>query len=191
MTFINHLSVQQISEEELWIIAAKDDPSKFEPLYNRYFERVFRFVYQRMDSKESAADITSQVFLKALVNLEKYSFRGLPFFAWLCRIAISEIGNYYSRASKYKIINIETAGLNQMAESIELEATEEKLNAITECLKTLPEGDTLMIEMRFFESRSFKEIGHILNITENNAKVKLYRILDKIKMNVRGITFRP
>ena len=111
MALIDHLSAPRIGEEELWIEEAKKDPVNFEPLYNRYFQPVFRFIYQRMDSKEVTADVASQVFLKALLNIHKYSFMGLPFFAWLCRIAISEIGNHYERSKKYRAINIETSGL--------------------------------------------------------------------------------
>jgi RNA polymerase sigma-70 factor (ECF subfamily) len=175
------MSTSQIGEEVLWIENSRKHPSGFEPLYNRYFEPIYRFVYQRVDSKEAAADTTSQVFLKALVNIDKYTFRGLPFFAWLCRIAISEIGNYYSRSKKFRVVNIETSGLFEMAENIDTEVSDEQIMAITTSFKDLSDDEMLLIEMRFFESRSFKEIGEILHITENYAKVKTYRILDKIK----------
>ena len=49
----------------------------------------------------------------------------------------------------------------------------------------LPEDELQLIEMRFFEKRSFKEIGEILEITENNAKVKTYRILEKLKKIIK------
>ncbi len=180
MTLIQ-LSQQEVGEEVVWIDKAKADPVHFEPLYNRYFNPVFRFVYQRMDSKDATADVVSQVFLKALMNISKFQTRGLPFFAWLCRIAISETANYYNRSRKFRTINIETTGINEMAENFEMEISEELQQEIIEAIQKLDENDTLLIEMRYFEGRPFREIGEILNITENNAKVKLYRVLDKVK----------
>ena len=189
MALISHLTAPQIGEEALWIERSKKDPSQFEPLYNRYFEAVFRFIYQRMDSKDVTADITSQVFLKALLNIHKYYDRGLPFYAWLYRIAISEIGNFYSSSKKFRVINIETSGLHEMVDNIESEPSEARISLIIESLKTLSHSEMLLIEMRFFEARSFKEIGDILAITENNAKVKVYRILDKIRKTVTRNNF--
>lgn len=185
---ISPLTSQQINEEAIWIGEAQKDPRNFKPVYERYFNPVFRFVYQRMESKEETAEIVSQVFYKALKNLSRYSFRGLPFFAWLCRIAVSEIGNYYSRTKKYRSVNIETSGLNEIAENIEKDISEEQIGAILGALKHLPEEDLLLIEMRYFESRPFSQIGNILNITENNAKVKVYRILDKIRKIANRLT---
>lgn len=181
MTALIQLSPAEVGEEMVWIEKTKAHPVNFEPLYNRYFNPVFRFVYQRMDSKDATADVVSQVFLKALMNISKFQPRGLPFFAWLCRIAISEIANYYNRSRRFRVINIEAAGINEMAGSFEMEISEELQQGIIEALQKLDENDTLLIEMRYFEGRPFREIGEILNITENNAKVKLYRVLDKVK----------
>ncbi len=181
MSSLIYLSPVEIGEEVTWIEKAKADPNNFEPLYNRYFEPVFRFVYQRMDSKDATADVVSQVFLKALTNIRKFQPRGLPFFAWLCRIAISETANYYTRSRKFRVLNIESSGLTEMAENFEMEISEELHQAIAEAQTKLEDQDLLLVEMRYFEGRPFREIGEILNITENNAKVKLYRVLDKVK----------
>ena len=88
MISIANKSNSRIGDEISQIELAKKNPHHFEILYNRYFESIFRFIYQRMDSKETTADITSQVFLKALVNIGKYTSQGFPFSAWLYRIAI-------------------------------------------------------------------------------------------------------
>jgi RNA polymerase sigma-70 factor (ECF subfamily) len=171
---------EQMTEE--WLIEqSKSDPKNFEKLYERYFEAIFRFIYQRMDSKETTADITSQVFLKALVNLHTYFSRGIPFSAWLYRIALNEINNHYNRSKQLRVINIETVKVHELADELESDKTEEQLNSIYKSLKMLNRDDLWLIEMRFFEGRSFREIGDILSITENNAKVKLYRLLAKLK----------
>ena len=81
------------SEREL-INLAKKNSKYFEPIYKKYHEQIFRFVYQRLNNEDDAADITSQVFLKALLNLEKYEFRGFPFSSWLYRIALNEVNQH-------------------------------------------------------------------------------------------------
>jgi RNA polymerase sigma-70 factor (ECF subfamily) len=58
---------------------------------------------------------------------------------------------------------------------------EEYKTILMTVIKNLPEDDLQLIELRFFEKRQFKEIAEILNLTETNAKVKLYRILEKVK----------
>ena len=66
------------SEKEL-VDLAKKDKRYFTPIYKKYHEPIFRFVYQRLDSKDDASDITSQVFLKALVNLKNTNIKGFRF----------------------------------------------------------------------------------------------------------------
>jgi RNA polymerase sigma-70 factor, ECF subfamily len=166
------------------IMKAQSDPKDFEPLYNRYFEDVFRFVYGRLAGREEASDLTSQVFLKALVNLRQFRFRGVPFSAWLFRIAINEINTYYARSDKIRQVHVQSHQAKEIFEESGGELKEERINRITEVIKCLQGNDLMLIEMRFFENRSFREIGDILKITENNAKVKVYRILDKMKQKI-------
>src|SRR5688572_30356328 len=85
------LPIVNLSDEEIEIREAKADPALFRPLYDRYYERIFKFLYQRLDEKEDAFDLCSQVFLKALTNLGKYRSVGVPFSSWLYRIARNEL----------------------------------------------------------------------------------------------------
>lgn len=160
---------------------AQEDARFFEPLYKRYHQPVFRFIYQRVMDKEDAFDITAQVFLKAMTNLSKYQFRGVPFSSWLFRIAFSEINQAF-RNDKFKhTINIDTPAAKRLAGEIEDDMLSSYEKWIPALLNKLEEDDVAMIEMRFFEGRSFKEIGEILNITENNAKVRGHRALEKLR----------
>ena len=76
------------NDEEELIRNAQANPDEFRLLYERYFKKIFLFILHRVGDKAIAADITSQVFLKALININKFSFRGLPFSSWLFRIAL-------------------------------------------------------------------------------------------------------
>jgi RNA polymerase sigma-70 factor (ECF subfamily) len=181
-----HQSKTNILEEENLIRAAQQNSLLFEPLYNKYYEKMVHFIYQRVNTKEEAFEITSQVFFKCMLHLKKYEFRGLPFSAWLYRIALNELNMLYRSNKVEKVLNVDSGGLQHIAIDMEQEDDELKHNAIARAIANLPEEEMQLIEMRFFEKRSFKEIGDILNITENNAKVRLYRCLDKIKMMIKA-----
>jgi RNA polymerase sigma-70 factor (ECF subfamily) len=183
MDFVSkyHASGQAMQAEWEEIKAAKADPARFEVLYDRYYERIFSFIYQRLDDKEQAFDATSQVFLKAMKSLYKYEFKGVPFASWLFRIAKSEVYQLFRDQKAEKTLNIDRVNLKGMVEEMEEDFYEPYYDILKESVAELGEEDMSFIEMRFFEKRSFKEIGEIMNITENHSKVKVYRILEKLK----------
>ena len=82
-----HQNDTRIQSELQIIEKSKTNPNYFSPLYNQYHESIFRYILKRVDDKESAYDITSNVFVKALTNLHRYEFRGVPFSSWLFRWA--------------------------------------------------------------------------------------------------------
>lgn len=175
---MNHLALE---EDRRQVIAAQLNKKDFEVLYKKYYERILKFVYQRLDSKEKAYDITHQVFLKALVALDKYEVKQVPFSAWLHRIAINELNTFFRKNSRERTLNVNTDDLAEMATEVVNENPETKLTLLTKIISTLPEDELQLIEMRFFEKKSFREIGEVISATENNTKVKTYRLLNKIK----------
>lgn len=176
-----HHSNNNLKTELEWIQLAKRDPEKFSPLYEKYHEQIFRYIYQRMDDKEMAFDVTSQVFFKAIKNLDKYEFRGVPFGSWLYRIAKSELYQTFRDKTAKRAINIETVQLATFMDVFEDEENERNNKRLIKAIESLRETDVQLIEMRFFEQRPYREIGEMLSITENNAKVKTFRALDKLK----------
>lgn len=175
------VSAERMQEEWLEIQAAQRDPALFRPLYTRYYEPVFRFVFRRTADEELTADICSQVFLKAIQRLSEYSFRGVPFSAWLFRIASNEVAQFYRHQQKNRVVSAEESQIGDVAEEIEGEDNEALRAQLLVALDELKPGDMELIEMRFFEQRSFKEIADITGMTESNAKVKTYRILERLK----------
>jgi RNA polymerase sigma-70 factor (ECF subfamily) len=183
-----HATREEMLQEQLLVDEAKREPARFQALYNKYYERIFLFVWQRMDDKEVAHDVTSQVFLKAMLNLHKYEFKGVPFASWLYRIAKSEVYTVFRQQQAQRTVNIETSGLADMVDEMEEDKYGPYIGILKEAVTELEEDDMQFIEMRFFEKRAFKEIADIFGITENNAKVKTYRILEKLKKIITGKT---
>ena len=116
-------------------------------------------------------------------SLPKYQFKGLPFGAWLYRVAYNELTDVFRKRKSDRIVNVPVEDFHHIVmeesdESIDLEIWETKLKQI---LPQLKKDQIELIEMRFFEKRSFREIGDLLNMTENNAKVKTFRAVNKLK----------
>ncbi|HLP51509.1 MAG TPA: sigma-70 family RNA polymerase sigma factor [Chitinophagales bacterium] len=170
-----------LTEEDKLILAAQANRDKFQPLYEKYYTQILKFVYQRVTTKDDAYDITQQVFLQAMLSLNKYELRGFPFSSWLYRIAINELNQAFRKNEKQRGVNLEEKHLKDIVEEMNEGGVEEKESILLDALTGLDEEDFQLVEMRFFEKRAFKEIGEILSITEANAKMKLYRILDKLK----------
>ncbi len=173
---------QAIKDEWAEIQEAQKQPLKFKVLYNRYYEPIFRFVYKRTASESLAADISSQVFLKAMQKLSSYSFKGVPFSAWLFRIASNEVALYFRKNSKNRVVVLEErTAANIENEWEDKEGLEFNLSLLQEVIQDLKPTEVEILELRFFEQRPFKEVAEILGITENNAKVKIYRLLQKMR----------
>ena len=179
---IYHQSKSAIELEHDIVEKAKKNARDFAPIYKKYHAPILQFVYLRLDDKDLAIDVTQQVFLKAIENLKKYEFRGLPFSSWLYRIAINELNQLFRKNKKMRTINLNesiTSDLIHEMEDEEFALHKEKLAII---LKKISAAEFQLIEMRFFEKRPFVEIGELLDITENNAKVKTYRVIQKLKI---------
>lgn len=175
------VSDNALQQEWLEIQAAQKDPVAFRPLYNRYFEPVYRFIYRRTGDKVLADDLCSQVFLKAIQRLGKYTFKGVPFSAWLYRIAGNEIAQHFRNSARNRVVSIEDDGLTHLVDEVDEDDLGPFRDVLIESLDEIREQDLEIIELRYFEGRPFKEIADILNITESNAKIRTYRVLERLK----------
>jgi RNA polymerase sigma-70 factor (ECF subfamily) len=114
-----HHTAEQLLDEQLLIEAAKENPERFAPLYDKYYKQIFGYVYQRMDDKETAFDLTAQVFLKALTNIQRYEHKGVPFASWLFRIAHSEVMQLFRDKKNKRAINADIGDMRHICEEVE------------------------------------------------------------------------
>jgi RNA polymerase sigma-70 factor (ECF subfamily) len=178
----------QYKSEEKQILAAQRDSKNFRFLYEANYEAIFRFLYRKTNDEELAADLTAQTFVKALTNIQKFEYKGVPFSAWLYRIASNEFLKYCRKEKRMPVYSLEketAKKLTNFSEELADERQEERIDKLTKVLETLKTKDMQVIELRFFENKSFKEIGFILETTESAAKMRTYRILEKIKLGIR------
>lgn len=174
------LTETQLREEYELIRAAQQNPRRFGVIYERYYEQMFLFIYKRVGDEEQSADLCSQVFLKAMTNLKRYRFQGVPFSAWLYRIATNEVNQFFRDSQKQRMVSLESLSLKDMVEEAEITPTHANVQRMIVVLDSLSPEEIQLIEMRFFEKVPFKEIAVIFNLTETNAKVKVHRLLKKL-----------
>jgi len=177
----HHQSREQLDEETLQIKAAIANPQAFGALYDKYYLRIFRYVFQRVEDEDTAADVTSVVFSKALFSLGKYEFRGVPFSAWLFRVAQNELNSLFRKNKVQKTVNIPLENLAQIAEDAGEDDLEGRAEDLKKAMKNLSEDELELIEQRYFEDRSYKEMAEIQGMEENNARVKTFRVVQKLK----------
>jgi RNA polymerase sigma-70 factor (ECF subfamily) len=169
-----------IHNEKQQIEESKKNPKCFEPLYVKYYEPILKFVYKRVESFDDTKEIVAIVFTKALINITKYKDQGFPFSSWLYRISINEVNQFYRDTKKMRAISIDENGIQNLVADTDTEK-KEMISHLKTALNYLSEDEYMIIELRYFEERPFSEVGEILGITENNAKVKTYRIIEKLK----------
>ena len=177
------MTEDEIRKEKAIIERSKKDPQAFGELYEKYFDRIFNYIFRQTDDEELADDLCSQTFVNALNNLDKYEFRGFPFSAWLYKIAGNEVNKHYRKNKGKKIFSIEELKVRELVEQTADDWDEELINRLIQYMNDLPTDMIQVLELRFFEDKDFKEIAFILDMTESGAKMRTYRALDKLRTN--------
>ncbi len=166
---------------------AKTDWSAFEVLYNAYSEEIHYYLMKRLGSKELAEDITSETFTKALENIKKFKWKGVPFRAWLYRIAINCANQNYHKSNKEVPIDIDFLAQikgddgAKIGEDMDKNAEKEKLK---NALAKLKQKERTIIELRYFQELSYEEIAQAMNMTVTLIGVRIHRILKKLQAHI-------
>jgi RNA polymerase sigma-70 factor (ECF subfamily) len=161
--------------ERLLIEAAQRDPSRFAELYEHNFERVYAFIVRRVRDRDEAEDLTSDVFHRALANLARFEWRGMPFAAWLLRIAANAIADRAKRAAKER----DLPGPDDPP-AASLEDLDERAR-LFRLVDRLPTDQRRVIVMRFGEQKKIREIAHELGRTEGAVKQLQLRGLQTLR----------
>lgn len=170
---------------------AKTDGEAFGQLYDFYFPRVFAFVMCKVGERSAAEDIVSDVFMKILDNLPKYQDRGLPFGAWLFTVVRNVIFDHYAKNHGKENLPLEE-GVEIKDEKKDFQpAFQAKENELKENVRTvmkkLPERELSILQMKFFSGLTNREIALVLNLTESNVGIILFRVLKKIKPDLNNL----
>lgn len=169
-----------LGDDRLLVEAAQKDPSRFADLYEIYFARVYAFIARRVSDRDVAEDLTSDVFHKALANLRQFEWRGVPFAAWLFRIAANAITDRSRHAAK-EVVEDPPEGATEM----NLEAIDQR-SQLFQLVDQLPADQRRVVAMRFAEEKSIREIAHELGRTEGAVKQLQFRALQNLRARMEG-----
>ncbi|HKV06375.1 MAG TPA: RNA polymerase sigma factor [Candidatus Acidoferrales bacterium] len=175
---------KQGRDERLLIEAAKEDPARFAELYEENFERVYAFVSRRAGNRDEAQDLTAEVFHQALANLPGFEWRGLPFAAWLYRIAANAIADRWKRAARERG-NPAPKDPPSPDDAIDAERIERRAQ-IFRLVRILPADQRRVIEMRFAEEKSIGEIARELKRTPGAVKQLQFRGIQYLRAQLDG-----
>ena len=141
-------------EEAKFISASKESPSSFKPLYEDNYIYIIRYLSARMEFLEDAEDLTSEVFIKAMNSLNDYQITEVPFKYWLLRIARNMLYNTQKRKGLQQVINFNFEDLEDEVNSTSSNRAD-LLTLLIAQLNQLDQKNVELIELRFFEKRSF------------------------------------
>ena len=169
-------------DERLLVAAAQRDPSRFTPLYELHFNRVYAYVVTRVQDRATAEDLTSDVFHRALTSLPGYEWRGAPFAAWLYRIAANAIADHCKRITRNASASIDPD--EPMSED-DLLVIENRAR-LFQLVSQLPDAQRYVIHARFIEQRSIREISRQLGKSEGAVKQLQFRALQLLRKQMEG-----
>ena len=171
---------QPHDDERLLIEAAQHDPRRFAELFQLHGNRVYAYIARRVRDRGDAEDLTSEVFHQALRNLKRYEYRGVPFSAWLFKIAanaIAQWGRDHARAKE--------APLEDAAEPVTDEDAERRA-VLFDLLRTLPADQQRVVRLRYAEQKSMREIAGEMDRSEAAVKQLHYRALENLRQQMEG-----
>ena len=170
------------TEERRLIEAAQQDRACFGAVYERYFELVYGYVARRVRDRAVTEDLTSEVFRKALANIDRFKWTGAPFGAWLVRIASNLIADRAKREAKSGVRVDEPSDTSSASESqqVQLEVAERRARVIR-MVDELPDDQRRVVRMRFADEKSISEIALELDRSEGAVKQLQFRAFKNLR----------
>ncbi len=179
----------KLSDEEALARAAQGDNEAFGVLYDRYIGRIYNYIYYRTGNTHDAEDLTSRVFTRAMKHVANYEDRGVPFSAWLYRIAHNLVANFHRDNSRKQIVGLDdTYQLPANAELPESRVVRsEEQDFLLDLVSSLPEDRQQLIVLKFVDHLSNAEIGEIMGRTEGAIKSLYHRTLIALRDEVTNL----
>lgn len=182
----------EMSEDEAVNQAASGDTEAFSLLYQRYVTRIYNYIYYRTGNPYESEDLTSRVFHRALHHINQYDNRGVPFSAWLYRIAHNLVANWHRDNSRRKEVPLDDY-TQQPFRAPAPEASVVNNQELEELLKVIrrlpPERQQLLI-LKFVEGLSNQEVAVIMMRSEGAIKSLYHRTLMALRDELSKLDHR-
>lgn len=171
------------SHEDKLVEQAKTDPEAFGQLYGLYVEKIYNYIYYRIGNHHDAEDLTAKVFHRALNHISRYNNKGVPFAAWLYRIAHNLVANWHRDRNRRQVVALESANLTGDRRENPAHAAERtnERELLLAAIQKLPVERQELLTLKFVERLSNAEIGHIMGRSEGAIKALYHRTLISLK----------
>ncbi len=184
--FVRRTNYKELNDREL-VKLAKGDKDAFGELYERYLPKMYNYIYYRTSNQHDAEDLTSRVFFRAMSHIGNYVDKGVPFQAWLYRIAHNLVANWHRDQARRKIIALD----DYVAHSLKSESPDglaeelEEQEQLMAAIRRLPEDRQQLLLLKFIDQLSNAEIGEIMSRTEGAVKSLYHRTLLALRDELR------
>ncbi|MEM7127106.1 MAG: sigma-70 family RNA polymerase sigma factor [Chloroflexota bacterium] len=175
-------------DEAQLIYEAKQNSDRFGILYERYVDRVYAYIYNRVGNAQDSEDLTARTFYQALSKLDSYEDRGFPFSAWLFRIAHNLVANWHRDNSKRHFLSLDRLWSHSREEELPEAKVEraENHNELWEAINRLPEERRDLLIYKFSSRLSNLEIGELMNKSESAIKSLYFRTLATLRTDLES-----
>jgi RNA polymerase sigma-70 factor (ECF subfamily) len=181
-------ALKALTDADLVELAKGGRREAFGELYERYAEKIYSYVYFRTGNHHDAEDLTARVFFRAMAHIESYTERGVPFQAWLYRIAHNLVANWHRDQGRRRVIPLDefiASSMKSDAPDKQAEESEER-EALKRAIRRLPEERQQLLTLKFVDGLSNVEIGEIMDRTEGAIKSLYHRTLLALRDDLQG-----
>lgn len=167
------------TDEKALIERAKEDKEAFGQLYELYVDRIYNYVYYRTGNVADAEDLTAKIFVRAMKHIPRYKDKGVPFSAWLYRIAHNLVANWHRDNSRRQMVALDDITHWHVGDESPEFATQlmEDKSALLAAIRRLPADRQELLILKFVERLSNAEIGNIMGRSEGAIKSLYHRTL--------------
>ncbi|MEK6256553.1 MAG: sigma-70 family RNA polymerase sigma factor [Chloroflexota bacterium] len=175
-----------LSDEEALLQASQGDRQAFGILYDRNLTRIYNYIYYRTGNQHDAEDLTARVFYRAMRSITSYNDRGVPFSAWLYRIAHNLVANWHRDNSRRHEVPLDDGHRNNHGDEQPESALvyNEEQQALMRLIGRLPEDRQELLILKFVDHKSNAEIGKLMGRTEGAVKSLYHRTLSTLREEV-------
>ena len=175
-------------DETMLVALAKTDPEAFGELYRRNVDRIYNYIYYRTGNATEAEDLTARTFYQALSNIGRYTDQGVPFVAWLYRIAHNLVANHHRAQGRWKLTPLEDAEPTSKPADNPARVAEasERKRALWHAIGRQPEERQRLLILKFADRLSNEEIGSMMGRTESSIKSLYFRTLKALKADLEA-----
>jgi len=176
---LNRPNYKELTDSELVKRTQEGDQDAFGEIYERYIKKIYNYVYYRTSNQHDAEDLTARVFFRAMAHIGKYEDKGLPFQAWLYRIAHNLVANWHRDRGRRKVIPLdEFVAVTLRSESPDRQAEDsEEQEQLLGAIRRLPEERQQLLVLKFIDNMANAEIGEVMGRTEGAIKSLYHRTL--------------